>query len=512
MAPEPIVQASSLVEEKITARIGNGSLKIAALQNRTFSSLSTSTGPSTVRAQQLYGVGTLCATAVPTCGTAANPGTLTTFNGGTYNVTYPTYNQSALQVSNNRDLLFEYATPLGDNVRVGASFVNSYYDIPTQSFVAISSPAVNSITATPSDVAESTNELRVFAGGNPSSKTSLDLSGYFVRVGYHVANPLGQSAVTGLSPNGWLDPSFTYSAPRLGFVWHPTSSLAVRAAAGGGFAAAPLSYLVGSSGAVPSPSVPAGSFYTLSVTNVNLQPETSAGFDVGSDLRFAPNSVLSLDLYGSNLFGQFYRSTSATGTFNGLPLYVTQYGNLGQSRYEGVLVDVRQDPPKGLFWSFSGGLTRGYVVSVPGGFYNNPGVVCTPPSPTNCKNVTVVPGVNFGGTFTTGSIPYSQALGRVGYRWGSNAYADLQGTYYGNNNTYFVPAFVEWDAHLSYAVTKNTSLLLTVRNISGVYDGNTQIYASGNLISVPTIAGLPYPEYGEMYGPRAILFTAQVRL
>jgi hypothetical protein len=210
-------------------------------------------------------------------------------------------------------------------------------------------------------------------------------------------------------------------------------------------------------------------------------------------------------VYHTNLFGQLYQSASVTGTYLGLPLYTTQYGNLGESRYEGLLLDLRHDTPHGTYWSLSGGLTRGYVVSVPTGFYNTS--TCT-----NCTNLTVVPGVNFNGTFTQVSVPYSQALGTLGYRWNVDKYVDIVATYYGNNNTYFRPAFVELDGHVSYPLSKNASLLVTFRNITGIYDGTTQVCSEGNLYGVPTISGLPFPEWGDEYGPRTVLITSQLHL
>ena len=165
--------------------------------------------------------------------------------------------------------------------------------------------------------------------------------------------------------------------------------------------------------------------------------------------------------------------------------YVTQYGNLGESRYEGILVDLRHTVPHGTYWSLSGGLTRGYIVSVPAGFYN--GITYPPPSYTpvvtsNSANLNVVPGVNFNGTFTNGaSVPYAQGLGTLGYRWNPRKYADLTATYYGNNNTYFRPAFVELDGNLGYPLTENISLLAAFRNITGMYDSPVQTISLAGL-------------------------------
>jgi len=298
-----------------------------------------------------------------------------------------------------------------------------------------------------------------------------------------------------------VDSDYSYAAPRLGFVWRPTVAVAVRASAGGGFAEAPLSYLIGSSSV---PNCSNGIYCTVTLTNLRLQPEKSFAFDAGTDIRLPRNVILSFDVYHSNLYGQLYNSTSITGAYLGLPLYSTQYGNLGESRYEGILLDVRHDVPHGPYWSLSGGLTRGYVVSVPAGFYNT--ATCQ-----NCINLNVVPNINFNGTFAA-SIPYAQGLGVIGYRWNPERYIDIEGTYYGNNNTYFHPAFVELDGHIGYPITRNMSLLVTFRNITGLYDGPVQVFTANNFRGAPTTNGLPYPLYGEQYGPRTVILTTNVNL
>ena len=74
--------------------------------------------------------------------------------------------------------------------------------------------------------------------------------------------------------------------------------------------------------------------------------------------------------------------------------FITQIGNLGVSRYEGLNLQIHHDRAVGVYWRGTFGLTRGYVVSVPAGFYN--GLEGYPPKPcVNCVNQYVVPGVNF---------------------------------------------------------------------------------------------------------------------
>jgi outer membrane receptor protein involved in Fe transport len=351
---------------------------------------------------------------------------------------------------------------------------------------------------------------------------------YFANADYHVPNPNGGGPqdvisftgsvlnITETQPSAYIDTRYSYAAPRLGFVWRPTAAVAIRAAAGGGFAEAPLGDLVGSN---ESPNCFSGISCTETLTNVNLQPEKSFSFDLGTDIRLPRNTIASFDVYRSNLYGQLYNSTTTNGSCpicGGLPLYITEYGNLAESRYEGLLLDLHHDASHGIYWALSGGLTRGYVVSVPTGFYSDASGPCnhataTTPDGNPCPNLTVVPGVNFNGTFAA-SIPYAQGLGTLGYRWNAEKYADLVATYYGNNNTYFRPAFMELDGYIGYPIAKNISLLATFRNITGIYDGSTQILSPGIFSGAPTISGLPSVLYGEMYGPRTIILTTQIHL
>lgn len=513
LAPTPVQQSSSLLEEKATAQIGVGMLQLAALQNRTFSAQTIAS--ATTVSQQLFGGGCIASSTASPSGSCPTGFAPIVFNGQTHHVNYNYLFDGEYQNSNNRDLLFSYSSPIGSSMRGGVSFVPSYYDIPNQNDFFLGKPyGFGGSSGVPPDVSQTTDELRVFLGGTPSQRTSLDLSGYFVSSSYHVQNPDAKDLA-----NPYVNAKYTYAAPRLGFVWRPTPAVAVRAAAGGGYADAPLGDLVGTNG-VPSCS---GGVCNTTLTNLELRPETSFAFDVGADIRVQRNTIVSLDLYRSNLFGQLYSSTTKgqcpanEPICKGQILYTTQFENLGRSRFEGLLLDVRHDVPHGMYWGFSGGLTRGYVISVPAGFYNNASGACnqhtgTTPDGNPCPNITVVPGVNFNGQFTTVSVPYSQAFGTLGYRWSPEKYAELVGTYFGNNNTYFRPAFAAFDGNVGYPITKNVSLTLTFRNITGIYGGAVQVWSEGNLIGVPAVAGAPYPEYGEEYGPRAIMVTTTVHI
>jgi hypothetical protein len=185
----------------------------------------------------------------------------------------------------------------------------------------------------------------------------------------------------------------------------------------------------------------------------------------------------------------------------------TKYGNLSESRFEGINFDIRHDVPKGMYWHGALGLTRGYVVSVPAGFYN--GTTGFPATPcTNCANTYIVPGINFDGQFQS-TVPYANGAAEIGYRWSPGRYVDISPTYYGKNNPYFEPAFIELDAHAGYTLTKNVSLIATFRNITGIYGQNYQYFAPS--LGAPTVAGLPYALFGIPYGPRSLIVTLNLK-
>jgi len=475
-----ITQSASIFEERINAHVWSGDLQLAALQNTSYSTQSIILVPQTI-SLQLWGGGAYGDE------TTSTP---VTFTGDRYTITQPPHSIVFRQWSNNRDLSLRYRFPIGPTGQAGFSIVHSYYNEPATTY----RPSGSS-DDTPPDLNSSSDEVRFFVGGDILPRLTANLSEYIATVRYHVPNPDGSGSN--------VDRSFPYSAPRVGLVWRPLPSLAVRGSAGGGFAAAPLNYLIGTNGD-PTPSDPPGS-YSVSLVNLSLRPETSFGLDIGADWKFDPSTTVSLDAYRTRLFGQLYSSTMPNGTYNGDTLFVTQYGNIGESRYQGLIASVRHDVPKGPYWSATGGFTRAFVVSVPAGFYDSA------PDCTMCTNLTVVPNVNFNGSFLS-TVPYSQAAATLGYRWAPRKSFDVSMTYFGPNNSYYRPAFAELDAHAEYPVNKQLSLGLTLRNLTNVYGDAVQTYSPYDNTGVPVMAGLPYALTPENYGPRAVIVTTRISL
>lgn len=478
----PSIESSSLLEEKITAYLAGGALRLAALQDTSY--------------QYQEGNDTYPDGAYRVWGTedvgAAYPGTPTSFDGTIENLTFSPTLLDIHNKSVDRDYLASYAVQLGSSSSAGVSYVSSYYDNPASQDDDFSGFIYTA--SQPAAISESTSELRVHFDSEVSDTLSLGLSWYFANGSYHVPSLSNANLLRTLN--------FPYDAPRFGAVWEASPNIAVRAAVGGGYALPTLYDLIG------VPLSYNGFNYAQTLANPNLKPEESFGTDIGSDVRLRDDTVLSGDIYWTNLYGQFFTSDTLS-TLNGRPYDLTNFGNIATSRMEGINVTVHRSPFSGYYWDGTLGLTRGYVVSLPAGFYNNPAVPCT-----SCVNTTIIPGLNFTAPPFGATVPYASASGQLGYRWVTDRYFDLTATYYGHNNIYNTPhAFVELDAHAGYAITPNVRLLATFRNITGVYDESIMTVTPG--YSYPTIPNGPEYFIGAAeimpYGPRAVIVTADFR-
>jgi outer membrane receptor protein involved in Fe transport len=485
------IQSSRLLEERITAYVGRGVLRLGALQNASFDSLGPGLdGGFSNGNYQVWG--TACVGAAAPSSTCPAGGTSTAYNGTSEALTFNALGYGTTSWSSNRDLMASYAMQIGSATSAGVSYVKSYYDSPYAESVSLGGTPIFSLSY-PSGASQTTDETRVNVDSYVSDNLNLSLSWYFAQATYHLP--------AASNHNTWANYEFPYSAPRVGAVWMVNQNTAVRAAVGGGYALPSLSDLIG------TPLTLVGPYYYEAIPTSAIKPEEAFGFDLGTDMRLRSDTVLSFDLYRTNLYGQFFTSTSQS-TLKGLPLYLSEFGNLGTSRMEGINLDVRRDVSSGYYWRATLGFTRGFVVSVPPGFYDGHGC-------TNCANQAIVPGLNFNSAAGYGvTVPYASASAQLGYRWKPGTYLDLSSTYYGNNNIYYTPrAFVELDAHAGYAFTKHVSLLLWFSNLTGVYDQSFQRFQLS--YAVPVIAGAPpYSPGGAYelpYGPRSVMATVNFK-
>jgi len=509
----PLVEQSQIYEGKLIFQLGRGQLQVAALTNLSvlaqFQSL-----PSSLGTMQLFGSGCQASiTTVSPCPAGFAP---VAFNGTTNTISlYPNVT-TVNKYGHNRDLSAVYSTPLSDRARGVVSLVHAYYDFTSQtSLFSQSSNGSGGVTTSssftlPQANFATTDEARLGYGFTPNDRTSVEISYYIANARFHVINPASATtAQANLAQVMYMDEEFHYNAPRASFVWRPSSSLSIRASTGGGFAISPLQNVVGGAGAV----LGCPALCTQSIPNVNLVPETSWGYDIGFDKRLAQSTVLSFDAYSTNLKGQFYSDVETSGTCptcSGQPLYVTQFRNLGESRYQGLELDVHRDVSRGVVWSLSGSFMRGYVVSLPPGFYNAANATCNFSTGVGCTNAKIIPGINFNGVFSSAgaNVPYAQGFVLYGYRWSPDRFVNVDMHYFGNNNGYFAPAFVVFDASAQLPLTKFVSLQGTFRNITGALDSTVESDGQGYVY--PTAFGAPAYTYTIPYNPRTFLLTLHV--
>lgn len=286
--------------------------------------------------------------------------------------------------------------------------------------------------------------------------------------------------------------------PRIGFVYRPNLSTAVRFSAGSAIAPPFLGLL---NQITSTPSYDPGSGTAIeSQSNGNLKPETAFGYDLGADVRLKDQTTLiSGDVYFNNLFNRFFGQTVNTGLVcgaanpctggapDGTPILNQTNTNISNARFEGLELTIRRQPAVGFGFELAGALEKGYYYNLPPYFYCSiPGPGCTPDQNLNIiagQNTNGIP-VGFYQVSYNGNmrIPYSQANAEISYTFRNSAYVALGDTYYGNNNSLNRPAFGIGYATIRYPISSNLSLQLSGDNIFNAYPGYLPILGGGNFM------------------------------
>ncbi len=302
---------------------------------------------------------------------------------------------------------------------------------------------------------------------------------------------------------------------RLGLVYRPDPDASVRFSFGSAVAPPYLGALVANTFA---PRL-CGGFFTpcpkglspVAVSqdaNPGLQAETSFGYDLGGDLRLRDRlTVVTADVYLTNLHNQFVRSTNINGTavvtdasgklVGPIPLYTTAYNNVSNARYEGIELGVRRDPAAGFGYLAQGAVLRGYPYNLSQAFFSGSGG-------PNTTNLGVVPNINFGShnTVSNQAIPYSQAYAEIHYRTARGALVSFGETYYGTNNSLNVPAFWVANATGRVPLGKFGALQVSVDNLFNILsDPITNEYVGNRQ---PFVNGQYYASNANVMGPRNV--------
>ncbi len=435
-------------------------------------------------------------------------GALTPFDGQTALVTIPAVDAYTNNMGDHDYLhgsSFEYDHPIGDDL------ISAAYDLDTML----------------------TDSYKI-AGGTGATQYSIapgtrqDFSNYLLR-GVLQIGEKGQLTLANYynvyrstyAPTSPTDTTFDFSTsttthddPRLGYVYRATPNLAIRFSTGSSIAP-PYPSLIDNNTTTPAEVTPSDGTITVSKNSGTLRPETSFAYDVGADARLRDGDIVSLDTYLTNIWNQFATSITDTGTtYDGYPVYSSTNENLAQSRYEGVELALRRDPPVGYGYIVSGDLARAYAYNISGNFYLSAAGVYT-------TNLAVVPGINYysNGSGYNGisnkSEAYSMGYAAIHRRgvWGQ--FAELGLTYYGSNNTFNIPAFFVGSATFRQPVAANTAIQVSADN---VFDANALRYVlygvNSAAIPAPLINGEAGLRGNIPYGPttlRVLLVRTEAR-
>ncbi|MHB8462636.1 MAG: TonB-dependent receptor domain-containing protein [Vulcanimicrobiaceae bacterium] len=312
---------------------------------------------------------------------------------------------------------------------------------------------------------------------------------------------------------------------RLGIEYRPNQNSAFRFAAGSGIAP-PYLLLLSQIQANTATYSSANGYATLASNNGAIKPETSFGYDLGASVRLKDHiSVVSGDVYATNLFNHFFAQTYASpytcgtlpagtacqnaGFTPATPVYYSSFVNLNNARFEGIELDFRHEPEFGFGYSLSGSMQKAYIYNLPAGFY------CTSPGPgcTLNQNLNIISGqqINGGGIGYGSSIgsmntrlPYAQGNLSLDYHWKNGMYAQFGDTYFGNNNSLNEPPFALASLSVRVPISKKIAFQVSGDNVFNAYSGVFPLYGGG--VPIQLANGLQAATVGNVLGPATYRF------
>ncbi len=448
----------------------------------------------------VYGTVPLCPVGAPynpataTCTVAGGPAggvapTNTTFNGQP--VTFTTASQANLFLTNDRmsGETLQLQEQLGQN-----TFTLAYDRSQQESSSTADEPSVGIIVFSPVQGSSQTFQTLSLRGDIPlTPKVLLNISDYQLNYLSHYSIDGGVT---------WNDSTHAYNEPRAALTWQPNNNTSYRLSTGGSIAP-PYISLVSSGGPTWSQiigGVPAAG-WEQNANNGDVNAETAWGYDLGMDHRIGRATSVSVDLYYTQLHNLFLTSTSqlspAAGVAAGCPnqpCIVSETGNLGQARYEGVEFALNHVPVFGFGYRLQGSLQRAYTYNLPPEFYcSTPGAGCV-----FNTNLAVVPNVNFGGQPTAISgapngiagarVPYASGYAELNWHGHYGQYYNVGATYFGNNNAYNEPPFFVFSGTMRIKLNdRGTHVQLSADNLFGAYANPYAGFFNG--IPLPLVNG-----------------------
>ena len=319
----------------------------------------------------------------------------------------------------------------------------------------------------------------------------------------------------------------SYDAPRIGLTYRADPNLALRASSGASLVPVFLS-AIDVANTSPVLAATGLNFTNTASSGTTLKPETAWGYDLGFDWRLGDGvSVISTDVYQENLQNQLWTvqsdecytpSTGVTTAFGtgcgtpsgtacttvqttSCPLFTTTDINAAPARYRGITFSYTHDPQIGFGYKLNAALMQGYPISVPPCFlYGAPNATCTGtigtnnPIPTNLSAIGLFPGMNFGPLGSVGVIgtaggagavaapgpggdvgagfPYSMGFLDVHFRTAHGGLIQLTDEYYGNNNSFDLPAFMLFGLNVIFPIyDRYTTVECNVVNLGDIDNG-----------------------------------------
>lgn len=461
-------------------------------------------------------------------GTATVGGVPTTFTGQPVTITVPSAYYSSTEEDRLHGYSLEVDHPFGDTgnvISIAADQTHSTtgaYNISTY----VPGGPVNA-TVPPSSGQTFTT---ILARGiwNIGPRLNATVSNYFNNYITHYSNDNGKT---------FNDQHNSHYDARIGLTYRANPDTSVRFSAGSAISP-PYIALYSRVSSAPLMSSPANQQATNTQSNPGIKPETSFGYDLGADWRLTADkqTIFTADVYLTNLYNQLigtsqyfngnvtvpsYQVGDAVGKPTGpaltVPLYSTGATNLARARYKGIEFGIRRDPAIGFGYTVQGSLQSAVPLDVPLSFYTNPG------SNLPVRNLGVVPNVNFyGGSqgVSNQPIPYSQGYAEIRFRTAKGAFVSFGETYYGPNNSLFLPAFLIANANGRIPVgPKGLSLNVNIDNLFNAYPNN-YITEYGGLFQpyIPgavTTSGKPLSGAqlnANTYGPRNVRVSLSYRI
>jgi outer membrane receptor protein involved in Fe transport len=261
--------------------------------------------------------------------------------------------------------------------------------------------------------------------------------------------------------------------PRGGLVFKVNPTTTIRASAGSAFVA-PYYDLV-----TPTSRVSGG---VLELASTTFKPETSFGYDIGSDIGLGHDSLISLDVYLTNIYNRYATiQTAASGTFDGRNYgFVQTNTNQANVRNEGIEGTFAHIPRKGFGYNATVDLLRDYA------YNQDPNVTVSTIFTGLPANNVQLPG-----------YPFSKITGNVFYNFSNGGQVSFGSATYGQNNSYGEPGFTDFTTSLRIPLHYGLFMTIGATNLF-----NHDDYQTGGIYN----GGYTFPVLGGGVGPTTLIY------